>query len=236
MVPVIERLLILQAHDKSLSQVEADLQRIPAEIDLAKTRLSSSQQAVTDAKAALQENEVAINAVELDIETRKNTIGRLKTQQFETRKNEEFRALGTEVERYQTEIDDLETNELELMEKADSLRLTLQEAQEKLAIAQGSVDEDIQALTARQKANETEIEQIREKRARAAEKVEDEDLLDLYDRLRKTRGNTVVVNLTQDGLCEGCHVKVTPTTLLKVQADKEVVQCENCGRILYPGS
>lgn len=235
MIPEIEKLLILQQRDQSIADLEADLKRIPSEKELAKTRLASSQKAVADAKAALQENEVAIKAVELDIETRKTTIGRLKSQQFETRKNEEFRAIGTEIERYQEEIDGHETNELELMEKSDELNAILTEAKNKLAKAEESVNEELEAYDQRETEERKRLAEVRTLRQKAAAELGDEDLIELYDRLRKSRGTKVVVNLSESGQCGGCHVKVTPATLIKVNADKEVVQCENCGRILFAG-
>ena len=57
--------------------------------------------------------------LELDVGTRNESIARLKTQRYETRKNDEFSAMGREIERYQNEISALEDQELELMEQAD---------------------------------------------------------------------------------------------------------------------
>lgn len=235
MIPEIEKLLILQQRDQSIAELESDLKRIPAEKELAKTRLASNQKAVSDAKVVLQENEVAIKSVELDIETRKTTIGRLKTQQFETRKNEEFRAIGTEIERYQEEIDEHETTELELMEKSDALRQTLQTAQEKLKLAEASVDEELQTYDKREIEEKKRLVEVRQLREKTASEIEDENLMELYERLLKARGTKAVASLSASGQCDGCHVKVTPATLIKVNADKEIVQCENCGRILYAG-
>ncbi|MDQ8191186.1 zinc ribbon domain-containing protein [Roseibacillus persicicus] len=235
MIPEIERLIILQTRDQAIADLESDLKRIPHEKKMASTRLSSSQKAVAEAKTALQENEVAIKNVELDIETRKTTIGRLKTQQFETRKNDEFRAIGTEIERYQGEIDEHETTELELMERSDELRSKLEAAKEVLAKAEASVAEDLAAYDTREKEERARLAEVQTQREKAASEVGDEDLLELYDRLRNARGTKVVVSLSESGQCGGCHVKVTPSTLIKVTADKEVVQCENCGRILFAG-
>lgn len=235
MIPEIEKLLILQQRDQSIAELEADLKRIPAEKEMAKTRLASSQQAVAQAKSILQENEVAIKAVELDIETRKTTIGRLKTQQFETRKNEEFRAIGTEIERYQEEIDAHETTELELMEKGDGLKEALDGAKDKLSKAEASVEEDLKSYDQREDEEKKRLLEVRALREKAAAQLGDDDIIELYDRLRKARGTNAVVSLSESGQCAGCHVKVTPATLIKVNADKEVVQCENCGRILYAG-
>jgi predicted nucleic acid-binding Zn-ribbon protein len=235
MLQDIERLLVLQLRDQTIADLEADLKRIPAEKELARTRLASSENAVTAAKSALQENEMAIKNVELDIETRKNTIGRLKTQQYETRKNDEYRALASEVENYQAQIDNLETAELELMEKGDQLRSNLAAAREQLAKAEASVEEELASYDQREKEESSRLAEVKDQRAKAEAGVSDEDLIELYDRLRNARGTKVVVNLSPSGQCEGCHVKVTPSTLIQVQADKEVVQCENCGRILYAG-
>ncbi len=235
MLPVIERLLVLQLRDQTITKLETVLKRIPQEKELAKARLANSIQAVSDAKTAMQENEVAIKSVELDIETRKTTIGRLKTQQFETRKNEEFRTLGQEVERYQAEIDELETQELELMETGDTLKAALTESQDSLKKAEAVVNEELEVYDKREKEEQVRLVEVKEQRQQASSAVLDENLLELYERLSASRGNNVVVILSESGQCNGCHVKVTPSTLMKVQADKEVVQCENCGRILYAG-
>ena len=46
---------------------------------------------------------------------------RLKTQQYQTRKNDEFQAIGHEIERYENEIRKIEDEELELMVAADKV-------------------------------------------------------------------------------------------------------------------
>ena len=74
------------------------------------------------AKKAVQENEVAMKNLEIEIETRNDSIAKLKIQQYETKKNEEFRAMGTEIERYGNEVRELEDQELELMEKGETLK------------------------------------------------------------------------------------------------------------------
>ena len=35
------------------------------------------------------------------------------------------------------------------------------------------------------------------------------------------------------GVCKGCHVRVVSGTLQSLKADREITQCEQCGRILY---
>jgi hypothetical protein len=232
MQPNFEHLLILQDRDLRLRDINAQLERIPRDRAQATERLTQSKAATEAAKLALQENEVAIRNVELDIGTRRETINRLKKQQYETRKNEEYQALGHEVIRYTKEVDGLETTELELMEKADLHRTALAEAQESLARLRKGVDEEIAQLDRRQAALEAEKAEVQGNREAEIAKI-DEDLASLYDRLLASRGAPVVVALTPAAQCQGCHVKAISSVAVRVQAGKELVQCENCGRILY---
>jgi predicted nucleic acid-binding Zn-ribbon protein len=33
----------------------------------------------------------------------------------------------------------------------------------------------------------------------------------------------------------GCHMTLTTQTVVRVKGSREIVHCEQCGRILYPG-
>ncbi len=231
MLADIESLLVLQDRDQRILSLEEDIKRIPSSKEQAKQRLANDNELVANAKKAVQENEVAIKNLELDIGTRKNTLDRLKVQQYETKKNDEFTALENEIARYNQEVDSLETQELELMEKADELRAKLKKAEAALALTQGMVDEEILQLDQRAKEVEAQHEDVSSERKTLASAV-DADLLSLYERLMTSKGGDAVVS-AEKGQCHGCHMKVVPATMIKVQAEKEVTQCENCGRILH---
>ena len=228
-----EHLLILQDRDTRLQEISTQLARIPRDKEFACERLSQSMVAVEAAKAAQQENEIATKKVELDVGIRTQTISRLRTQQFETRKNEEYQALKHEIDRYTKEVDGFETQELELMEKADLLRKNLHDAEEALARLQAGVNEEIALLDQRSANLKEEVTSVREKRDAESAQL-DEDLLSLYNRLLASRGAPVVVELSSAGQCRGCHVKAISSIMVRVQGGKELVQCENCGRILFP--
>lgn len=233
MPPQLPALLRIQDKDLRLQEIRKQLERIPKEQEMARTRLARHEQAVHDAKQAVNENEVAIKNVELDIGTRRQTVDRLRQQQFETRKNEEYRALASEVTRYTGEVDTLETRELELMEHGDALRTALAAAKAAHATTKAGVDEEVANLEARSVNFSRELGQLEAERATLAAAL-DEDLLSLYNRLLALRGAPIVVPVTPARQCTGCHVRVTPATMVRVQAGQDLVSCENCGRILYP--
>lgn len=231
MSPAIQALLVLQDRDRRLRGMTEDLERIPKEEARAKERLAGDQAAVKKAREELMANEVEIKKVELDVGTRRTTIARLKTQQFETRKNDEYTALGHEVTRYEKEVDELETKELELMEKADALRGTLNAADQSLAKTQQRVDEDLQQLTERRKRVADEATELRAEREKLAAQAP-EAQLPLYERLLKTKNGIAIVPAVA-GKCSGCHIKLVASTMVKVNSGMDGVQCESCGRLLY---
>lgn len=233
MLPEIEQLLILQDKDQTLKRLNHDLKRFPQEQERVKQKLANDTEAVKQAKTKLQENEVAIKNLQLQIGTRKETITRLKIQQFETRKNDEYSALGNEVVRYGAEVTKLEDSEIELMEKAEELKSVLDEAQKALAETQKSVDSELSLLDERIKNVSGQIKEFQSIRDGLASKVE-EDLLETYDRIWKHRGDAVVVAI-EGSVCKGCHMKVAPSVIIGIKNEKTLTTCSNCGRLVYLG-
>ena len=60
----------------------------------------------------------------------------------------------------------------------------------------------------------------------------DMQVLSRYDRILQTRGENIVVGVTNI-TCGGCHMKLPQQVFLAAKAQKEIANCSNCGRILY---
>ena len=68
-----------------------------------------------------RELEVRRKNLELDAQSRRDSIGKYKAQQFQTRKNEEFQAISLEIHRFEKEIEHIEDNEIEIMELSERI-------------------------------------------------------------------------------------------------------------------
>ncbi len=231
MLPEVEKLLRVQHHDQKIKAIDKELAGIPVEADDIRERLVADQRAVEAAKVEMQHSEVAIKNLELDIATRRNTIGKLKVQQFETRKNEEYQRMALEIERYSAEIATLEDREMELMEQAEAQKKAYEAARERLRENETSVKEELEDLEALAEKLRTDRAAALAERDRLAGEV-DGDVLDNYQRLFKSKHGMAVVGLV-DEVCQGCHMKVVKATVVDVKAEQHLAHCENCGRILY---
>ena len=229
----LEQLLILQDRDQKIRQIRTEVETVPLRRTSLEAQLAASRASVEGLKQRARQVEIDRKRLELDVGTRTETISRLKTQQYQTRKNEEFRAIGHEIERYENEIRKIEDDELELMVLADKVKADLAEEEKKATAAQNSIARQTADLEEKSKALESQLQALSKERSELAGKI-DEDSLGRFERLFKSKGDAAVVAI-EHGVCTGCHMKVTTATAAQVRAGKEIVSCENCGRILYFG-
>ncbi|MGI8820691.1 MAG: zinc ribbon domain-containing protein [Chthoniobacterales bacterium] len=231
MQPELEQLLVLQNRDQKIKQIESEVKTLPLQKAQLEAQLASATAGLEAIKLRARQLEVERKKLELDAGTRTESINRLKTQQYETRKNEEFRAMANEIERYATEIRAIEDHELELMEQADQLKATVMEEETRTTSARESVARQLQDLEGKGGALQERLQELQNERAEIASRV-DEDVLDRYQRLFASKRDAAVVGLEHE-VCTGCHMKITPQTSHRVKSGKEIVSCEQCGRILY---
>ena len=230
----LEQLLVLQDRQQKIRQIENEIRTVPLQRKSLESQLTASAAALESVKQRARQAEVDRKNLELDVGTRQQSIARLRTQQYETRKNDEFQALGHEIERYEKEITAIEDRELELMDQADKLKTDVAAEEKKAAAAKESISRQLKDLDEKAKTLETRLEELKKERGTLAETI-DEDLLDRFDRLFASKGDAAVVALEHD-VCTGCHMRVTTATAMRVRAGKEIVSCEQCGRILYNGT
>jgi predicted nucleic acid-binding Zn-ribbon protein len=231
MLETIEKLLILQDRDQRIHRQQTELARIEPDRQTLKAKAANAQTALENAKLKVKQLESARKDLELEVEAKKQLIARYANQQFQTRKNEEYRALAHEIELCNAAIFDIENHEIDLMEQGETAQKEVQKATQAANDARKLVDEQLAKLAAREENLEKELTALQADREALANAVE-ESARARYERLARSKGENVIVGI-QHGVCGGCHMRVPPQLLVTCQADKEIVSCSNCGRILY---
>jgi uncharacterized protein len=120
-----------------------------------------------------------------------------------------------------------------LMIEADKLRGEIEAADKNARATKESISRQLADLETKSTALEAQQQELETERKTLAAQIDD-DLLDQFERLFNSKGDAAVVAV-EHGVCTGCHMKVTTATASQVKAGKEIVSCENCGRILYLG-
>jgi hypothetical protein len=231
MLDTIEKLLILQDRDRRIRQEQGELARIEPERQTLKAKAVTAQAELENAKLRVKQIESARKDLELEVEGKKQMIVRYSNQQFQTRKNEEYRALTHEIDTCKAAIFEIENREIEFMEQAEAAQKEVLRGTQGAKEARALMDEQVAQLDAREENLKKELAQLEANREELASAV-DESARSRYERLVRSKGENVVVGV-QHGVCGGCHMKLPPQLLVTCQAEKDLVGCSNCGRILY---
>jgi len=231
--PTIERLLVLQDRDTSRLGIEAQLRAVPVEVSAVEQRIAAEKAAIESAKGELRELETRKKSLETEIGSAEAQKGKYQTQQLAVKKNDEYQALGHEIENVQKQIDELEGRELETMYAID-------EARKRFAAAEATLKQNIAGHEARIRSmterGASLSEELRASVAAvaAARTPVPEAALHAYDRAAARRMPAVVP--IRGGKCGGCHLKVSSEVESAARgkaAETDFALCDQCGQMVY---
>jgi predicted nucleic acid-binding Zn-ribbon protein len=231
MLAVIEQLLVLQDRDRRLLRVRAELAAIEPQRQAMKAKSAGAAAAHEKARQRTLQLESRRKELDLEIEGQKKLIERYTGQQLQTRKNDEYQALTKEIEHCRATITRIEDQQLELMEQAEGAQRELAAATAALKEAQALVERELAQLAASEDNLKRELANLEAERARLAAAV-DESARNRYERILKSRGDKVLVGI-EHGVCGGCHMRIPAQVVVQCRAQQELVNCTNCGRLLY---
>jgi len=231
--PVLEKLLILQDRDTKRLGLEAQIKAVPGDIALVEQKIAAEKAAIDKAREELRHLESEKKLLETEIGSAEDKLAKYRTQQLSVKKNDEYQALGHEIETMEGKVSELEGKELEIMYAIDA-------AKERFAAAEKVLKENISGHEARiatlkERATnlKAELASMVAEVATAREPV-GEPALRVYDRIA-ARQMPVVVPLRQ-GKCGGCHLKVSSEVESAARGkstDTQLAACDQCGRLVY---
>lgn len=231
MLNVLTKLLVLQERDRQILRIQGELANLEPQRAMLNSMLSSAQNGLESARTKLKHIEAERNKSELEVNTQKQSIEKYSLQQYQTKKNDEYRAFGHQIETCRKVISAQEDVQLDLMEKAEAVQKELAAAAVVAKGAQTDVETKIKNLAQREDNFKKELAQLQSDRTELAKAV-DENVRVRYERLLKQKGDKAIVGVAHS-VCGGCHMQLPPQVIISCQSEAEPVQCPNCGRILY---
>jgi uncharacterized protein len=228
--PAIPALLILQDRDQVRRGLEAQLQAIPRDRAAVEAKIASEKQAIESARTELKELETKRKGLEGEIRAMEEKLAKYRTQQASVRKNDEYQALGHEIENTQSGISELEERELEVMYAIDNAKVRFAAAEAQLKQNIAGHEARLKTLSERDTNARAELEQAQAAQESARAHVP-EPARRLYDRVAQRHFPAVVA--LRGGKCAGCHLKVSGEIDAMARKGEELVTCDQCGRIVW---
>ena len=233
MLEAIEKLLILQDRDRKIQHLQAELGAIEPQRQSLLAKAQDARAGQETARTRTMHLESERKKLELEVVGKQEAIARYSLQQFQTKKNEEYRALTHEIDHCKSDIAKLEDRQLDLMEQTDAANTELLEATRVVNAFKQEIDKQLADLAGRERELAQRLAEALSGRDQLANAV-DEAYLARYDRLRKSKGDRdrVLVGV-EHSVCGGCHMKLPTQIIVHCQGAQELISCPNCGRILF---
>ena len=229
----IKPLVQLQAIDLKISDCHQAITEVPVKQQDMKAQIEVLELQVAQTWERVKEIDGELKRIELDVQTNENKAQQLHDKSSMVKKNDEYKAILSQVDQTRQLISELEDRQLELMEEVEeahskhsACKKEVAEKSKELLAAIAALEESLTMLNA-------ELEKLQQRRAKAASKAPEEEL-NKYERIKKSHGGkrVVMAPLSEDGHCGRCHLKVTPQER-SCALKGEFETCTNCGAIAY---
>ena len=199
------------------AKVSARLKEVDAALEVARNQLAVQQQRVKEAE---EESKAA-----------RDRARELKILQASAASNKEFQQLAMAIEGLERQADESDNRAVAMMDEMPKLERGVADAEAAASSERGGVDEQCNEFDEQLADAKARLDELAAERVEKAKLVEPRTLL-YYERLRTKRW-PVAVLLNAESVCEGCHLKVPPSTEQMVKHGQGLVACTNCGRMLY---
>lgn len=228
---MIERLLLVQDRDRKLRRLAKESEDVPSRRKHIEAGIRKEKEAVAHSLERLKQQQSSAKQLELEVESRKEKITRLRSQQFEVKSNEAYRTLEKEIHLLEEEIRKVEDQEITVLEDMETTRRFVAEKEGELKRGESQVKSEMAALDERLTRIAVELRDLQVDRHALAADIHS-DWLARYERLMSHTGDYALVPIEHDG-CGGCHMKLPPQVAHDARKALGMVSCPYCGRLLY---
>jgi predicted nucleic acid-binding Zn-ribbon protein len=220
-----------------LQQFDLELQKKQQELNEAENQLSDNKAlVVAESKVASQKEQLEDakrkqKSSEWELEDLQEKVRQIDSKLYsgKTKDPKELVNLEKEVEGLKSQIRAKEDALLGLMSQVEEIEAEVKTTTDELARLNQEWEQRQETFRPRKSEIETVLAKLRGDRNGLAQQI-DSEAFNVYERIRLTRGQAVVK--VERGRCLGCHITVPTSQWQKAKAG-DLIQCNNCSRILY---
>jgi predicted nucleic acid-binding Zn-ribbon protein len=220
-----------------LQQLDLELQRKQQELSEVENQLSdnkalvAAESTLASQKEQLEDARKKQKSCEWELEDLQEKIRQIDSKLYggKTKNPKELVNLEKEVKGLKSQTTTKEDTLLGLMSLVEEVEARVETTAGELERLKKEWEQRQETLRPRISEIEIVLAALKGERNRLAEQI-DSEAFNIYERIRLTRGQAVVK--VERGRCLGCHITVPTSQWQKAKAG-DLIQCNNCSRILY---
>jgi len=225
-----EMLLKLQNIDYDLGELERSKDYLPEMINNLEREIEDTKNALQTSEEELKEQNLLHNKLDMDLTILNQELAKFQKQMLTIKTNKEYDALTNEIANRKVKISETEEEILKILTHMDDLKENIKQYRQKLE--EMGKNNAPQLVHLREELNSIEDKiKIKEGDRKNVTVRIDKKLLATYERVKKGRGDQVVVTIRKRA-CGACYKSIPPQMIQEIRKGEIIYTCDNCGRIL----
>ena len=224
-------LIKLQNTDELIIEISEIIEKTPSKINTIDNKIEASIETTASAKQDLSENQKKRRELEANLQDINIRIEKYKRQLNNVNTNIEYRSLLKEIDTAQNKIKVIEEQILEEMLIADEIGAEIKEAEKIAEETKRKLTIEKDSLIKENKKRVEERQHLYKEKENISPLIP-ANLMNQYNDLSEKNGGIALSPVTDD-FCSICQIRIRPQVLNELIAQKKIILCENCGRILY---
>jgi len=221
----------LQKIDVLFAHVVSRLRKL----DSGETLKQSAQAAAVNYEKAIAEHKrltTDLHDAELELRSVEDKLKTFEQRLWggSVRNPKELENLEKEVNALKRQRSHLDERVLQLMDAVEASQKALEQARKQKEETEQTYKQHVEAYLAEKRKLEAEGVHLKQERQKLAAQC-DPQLLQRYEAIRQRHGGIGISRVEGDS-CAVCHTKISTSALRAIKSG-QIVQCENCQRLLY---
>ncbi len=235
---VLEALHRLQAVELQLAEIRREGDSKARRVEHHERRLRQWEDKVRQGQLAKRDCQAKLDALQLDVAVREESIGRHRQTLNKAKTNKEYAAILTAMNTEKADSAKVETEILQAMDEIQKLKDEAGTAEADRAKLREHVDRATDLLRGYENDSKPRRDELDSRREECADGI-DPGILTKFQRVAEHHDGEAMVPVhklhpkREEYMCGGCNLKVTLEIVNALQTRDEIQVCKVCGRILF---
>lgn len=229
----IKKLLDLQNLDSKIKSIKDETDTIKNENNLArlKEEYLKLKKRLEECENIIESNAEAQDTEKGDIESIEQKIAVLEKIKYSEDIDtvEKLDGINKEIDALKNVLNPSEDNMIKLIEDGENIDKEISELRKKMTFLKKKHNALIALVDSKLLTLNKEKTKLEKQRTKLQPSIEN-DAFGLYEKVKRVHDDPVA--WVQYRVCDGCKIEIGALDYEKVKANKELVRCQNCGRIL----
>jgi predicted nucleic acid-binding Zn-ribbon protein len=228
----IDTLVKIQKIDIETEKLKTLVADVPLRISNLEQQLETFTREIENDQASIGEFNKQYRTYESELQLNQSKIKKSEEKLRSVKTNKEYQSSLKEIDDLKAVRSKIEDEMLEFLEKIEAADKNLQARRQQY---QELVDETNQKKAAMQRdaeQNEKRLVELQSERDATAARLDD-DLLELFNRVKAKQSNGVAIAEVKNAVCLGCNMNIPPQIYNELQRRDSLKYCPSCERIIF---